>query len=78
MTSLFRGTLHDRPARKRYRTKKLEKWKRKLRVYMDSSNANETLPALLERIRLLQVSSRTLFDDAHLQDTLRELAASLR
>ena len=78
MTSLFRGTLHDRPARKRYRAKKLEKWKRKLRVLMDISGANETLPALLERVRLLRASNRTLFDDARLQDTLRELATCLR
>jgi hypothetical protein len=78
MTSLFRGTLHDRPARKRYRTKKFEKWKRKLRALMDISRANETLPALLERIRLLRMSNRTLFDDARLQDTLRELTINLR
>lgn len=78
MTSLFRGTIHDRSARKRYRTKKFEKWKRKLRVSMDISKSNETLPALLERVRLLRASSRTLFDDARLQGTLRDLVTSLR
>jgi len=78
MTSLFRGTLHDRPARRRYNAKKFEKWKRKLRALMDISGANETLPTLLERIRLLRMSNRTLFDDARLQDTLRELATTLR
>lgn len=78
MTSLFRGTPHDRTARRRYRTKKFEKWKRKLRALMNISRANDTLPALLERARLLQMSSGTLFDDACLQDTLREMATSLR
>ena len=78
MTSLFRGTLHDQPARKRYRAKKFKKWKRKLRILMDISGANETLPALLERVRLLRMSNRTLFDDARLQDTLRELSIRLR
>ena len=78
MTSLFRGTLHDQPARKRYDTKKFKKWKRRLRILMDISGANETLPALLDRVRLLQMSNRTLFDDARLQDTLRELSISLR
>jgi len=78
MTSLFRGALHDRPARKRYRTKKFNKWKRKLRALMDISRANETLPALLERIRLLRMSKHSPFDDARLQDALRELAISLR
>jgi len=78
MTSLFRGTLHDRPARKRYRSKNFEKWKRKLRALMDISMANETLPTVLERVRLLRASSRTLFDGTHLQDTLRELATSLQ
>ena len=78
MTSLFRGTLHDQSAQKRYRTKKFKKWKRKLRILMDISGANEALPALLERVRLLRMSNRTLFDDARLQDTLRELSIRLR
>ncbi|SRR5258706_1509444 len=78
MTSLFRGTLHDQPAQKRYRTKKFKKWKRRLRTLMDISGANETLPALFERVRLLRMSNHTLFDDARLQDTLRELSISLR
>ena len=78
MTGLFRGTLHDRPARKRYRTKKFEKWKRKLRVLVDINRASETFPTLLERVRLLRASSGTLFDDARLQVTLRELGTCLR
>jgi hypothetical protein len=78
MASLFRGTLHDRPARKRYRAKKFEKWKRKIRALVDISRANEALPALLERVRLLEASSHSLFDDSHLQDTLRQLNTSLR
>lgn len=78
MTNLFRGTLHNQPARKRYDTKKFKKWKRRLRDLMDISGANETLPALLDRVRLLRMSNRTLFGDARLQDTLRELSIGLR